>query len=101
MSIYLLVGARQSVRLDMTPAADGNRGVLELMGRPFSRSEGVVTYVDLPIRGCPADFDADSSPFGRSQPLVVHFVQALVNTHRNFFTFTYIGGDSMGCHHWV
>ncbi|KAK4551540.1 hypothetical protein LTR86_011103 [Recurvomyces mirabilis] len=107
VTLYLLVGSGQSVRVDMRPRAGRPRtdlaGALELRGHTYTRSNGIIRYVDVPANGCPLGFQPDGrgpQP-GRDTRRVSDFVQLLRSNRLHRYRFLNVNGGGLGCRYWV
>lgn len=106
LTIYLLIGSDQCVRVDMLPAVstDHNnlRGRLVLRGHDYSLSSGVIEYADIDAIGCPTDFEADRKTTGTTDSLTVRdFVRLLEDSGLDRYRFADLNGKSLGCRWWV
>ena len=101
VTLYLLVGRGNSVRVDMRPDAL-NTGELDLSGRAYTRSTHIVNFIDVAAANCPSGFHADSTPSRvGSRPTVSDFIDCISRRNLQFFRFLFVGGHSIGCRSWA
>lgn len=108
ISIYLLLGNNRSFHLDMKPVAGrgnnvGTIGQLTLQGRPYHRSNSVITYTDLKARGCPDSFSPVQQPptSSASRVTVEQFVEFVIQNRLHYFRYALTDGHSVGCRLWA
>ena len=106
LTLYLLIGSDRCVRVDMTPSStipySDLVGRLILRGHDYTLSAGIIRYVDVDARGCPANFNPGSQytrPHGSHS--VHEFVSLLVQRRLHMFRFMNLDGKSLGCRSWM
>ena len=106
LTLYLLIGSEQCVRVDMRPNVSrdykSHLGKLVLRGHDYSRSTGVIAFSDVDAVGCPSDFDPSRRATSTSESRTVNdFVNLLRQYRLKFFRFMNIDGKSLGCRSWM
>lgn len=100
--INLLIGNRQSVRVDMTVRNLENEGSLVLKLYNYTTSTSAIKAVDISTRGCPTHFNPDAPILNVEHGLTVQdFVSTIVDSDYHMFRFLVLGEASLGCRYWV
>lgn len=99
LTLYLLIGGGQSVRVDMLPKTGSLKGKLVLRGHDYVLSQGIIKHIDIDARGCPAN--QATVPKGTPGLAVKAFVSFLLQRRHHMYRFMFVDGHSLGCRHWM
>lgn len=107
VTLYLLVGSGQSVRVDMRPRSGQPCtdliGTLDLRGHSYTRSQGIIQYVDVQACGHQAGFNPEGRrPLSTSRTRRVwEVIQLLQERGLHNYRFLDVNGSSLGCRYWM
>lgn len=104
VTLAMLLGSDESVRIDMAPNQKTNLGRMEVLYRNAIVSGRAIRVTDVKARGSLNGFEPDRRP-PRSDPASVYTVNqilmALVDNNVHRYRFVYIDSQPLGCRHWM
>lgn len=101
-TIYLLLGGRRSIQLNMFLADHLWTGRLGMCVRnnSFNAAE-IVRYTDIPAVGSPNDFDPNTTQRRAGRPTPGEFVDAITNSNYHLFRYMQVNHRCEGSRDWV